>query len=177
MTITLEVREKDMGILDIFRSRNSTDAWQPDPRLGLTFDLDKYTLGSVALGEPVDRLCGLGPAEDKRDAKSGIYRYYSRGLSITTEHDCIHVFRLVWHDPDRPEYQPYVGICTLHTAPVPLNGDMSAASFVQLLGEPNDQTDDSLIYHKGESILDAQFSENDRLSYLIVGLKSGCKYI
>jgi hypothetical protein len=65
----------------LLRRKNRTARWQPEPSLPLVVDLDKHALCSVSIGENIDRLSGLGPAENVYNL-SGSYHYLKRGFYL-----------------------------------------------------------------------------------------------
>ncbi len=167
-----------MGLFKFLFGEDITQHWQPNSSLELEFDFDTNALSGVRLGERVHRLDGLGPAEDKSEARGGIYCYYSKGLSITTGDEySIDLVLLVWQFPERPDYQPYTGRCILGRKPLPLTRNTTSAEFREYFGEPEDrdQQEGAILYEKDDVVVDVDFGHDNRLQYIIIGRRDGRK--
>jgi hypothetical protein len=66
--------------------QNRTAAWQAVPALNetLTVDLTTHRFGAVAVGEPIDRLSFLGPADNCHE-QTEIYDYKKRGFYLVED--------------------------------------------------------------------------------------------
>src|SRR5436305_1611951 len=74
-----------MGLLDfIFGKSNPTSRWTADARLKLVVDLDRHSLCGVPIGQPINRLSRLGPA-DARRSNEFAFDYRDRGFYVTND--------------------------------------------------------------------------------------------
>jgi hypothetical protein len=66
--------------------QNRTAAWRSVPALNetLTVDLTTHRFGNVAVGEPIDRLSFLGPADNCHE-QSEIFDYSKRGFYLVED--------------------------------------------------------------------------------------------
>lgn len=115
------------------RRRDPTVAWTADPALAATLDLDRHRICGAGLGEPVERLAGLGPAEDGPAAARGELRYPSRGLSVSTVDGLVTAFFVAWREPG---YAPFAGRVTSDGREVGLAGGSTPEDLVAMLGTP-----------------------------------------
>ncbi len=103
-----------MGLLgSLFGKRDLTSAWKADAGLALVFDFRQNALCGIKIGDPVEGLSKLGPAEDARAARrEGRYCYYTKGLEIGVDGGGVTSYLLIWSSPVDPRYQPFAGTCT-----------------------------------------------------------------
>lgn len=66
--------------------KNRTFSWQAAPAQNemLVVDLTTHRFCEVAIGDPIDRLSFLGPADNSRD-QTEIYNYYRRGFYLVED--------------------------------------------------------------------------------------------
>lgn len=142
-----------MGLLDsLAGSRDPTGNWATEPGLLLEFEMEPPSLLGVKLGEPLEKLFRLGPAENKESAHQGELRYYSRGVAIEVDKGKCDAFFVVFS-------QGFEGFAAFHGT-VRFEGDpidLSAATDVQavteIFGEPlrrEDDADESVLYFSEE---------------------------
>jgi hypothetical protein len=132
----------------LFGPKNPTKDWQRIAGLRLDCDLMEGTLNGVRLGETFDRLCFLGPVEDRSGLRLGEYRYFSLGLSIGcyNAENLIDFYELVKKDAAFPQYREYAGRCQFGGRDVPLH-QMTEPLFVKAFGLPywRDEDDEEAI--------------------------------
>lgn len=119
-----------MGILDRLLGRNPTTDWRPQRGLQLLLDLDNETFCGVGLGERADRLEKLGPAEDARAARNGVYDYTSRGFCITTEAGRVVEFELTYAAGE----PTFAGTVRRHGQPLLLSPETAEQDVIAALG-------------------------------------------
>ncbi len=137
-----------MGFLDLFRRKpDPTATWRAEPGLRLEFDFSSQALCGVRIGESLERLARLGPAEDKRAGGRGRYCYYSKGLEIGAAAGLADSFLLVWDSPAEPRYRPFAGTCMYRGRDLGLSARTSEADIRQCFGEPywRDQDEDEIL--------------------------------
>src|SRR2546422_4959539 len=126
-----------MALLDsLFGKSDPPRDWTRDPALVLLLDLDSHALCGARLGEPLERLRGLGPAEDRRAARRESFRYLSRGLEVDSESGALHGFVLVFKDDLREGFQPFQGRLRFRGEPIQLSGSSTEKDLVERFGQP-----------------------------------------
>ncbi len=145
-----------MGLLDrLFARPDSTADWKPEPGLRLEVDLGRHALCGVRVGDPVEWLSRLGPAEDALAARrDGRYSYYTRGLEVGARGGRVTSYLLVWGGYADPKYQPFAGACTSRGKSLPLSADTREPEIARYFGEPywRDEDEDEILlfYEFGE---------------------------
>jgi hypothetical protein len=88
--------------------QNRTAAWQAVPALNetLTVDLTTHRFGAVAVGEPIDRLSFLGPADNCHE-QTEIHDYKKRGFYLVEDDGRLEAVVFVLHAG--PDVVPFVG--------------------------------------------------------------------
>ena len=123
----------------LFRPKSPTRDWVRSPGLRLTFDLDRTTLNGVSLGGDFQRLSFLGPDEDRKSSRAGVFCYYSLGLCVDAEIEsspsAVTCFQLVFHDPDEDRYETFAGSVLFRGRAARL-AETDVDGFVGHIGEP-----------------------------------------
>ena len=150
----------------LFGGGDPTQKWVANWGLGLDFDFETHALCGVRLGEPLERLSRLGPAEDSRAARDGSFLYYSKGLEVGVEGGRINRYALFWRDFHGEGYQPFAGTCRDKGRPLMLSPNTTEREIKALFGEPywrhtdepdeeepaeNDPSETSLFYEFGDT--------------------------
>lgn len=155
--------------------RDITSEWTRDVRLSLEYDLERNTLCGVALKEPIARLSGLGPSEDRQRAGKGDFCYYSMGLTVGTDKERITDFSFIWDGlPRGKTLAPFSGKFTYRGAPVTLGLGTTLDKFISTFGEPyfNDQDEgepeSTLFYEFGDVEWQVDFNEKKCLYWLLI---------
>jgi hypothetical protein len=142
-----------MGLLDsLAGSRDPTGNWATEPGLTLDFELEPPALLGVKLGEPLEKLFRLGPAENKETANLGEIRYYSRGVSIEVVKGKCDAFFLVFSQ-GLEGYAAFMGTARFEGTPVDLNSATDTQAVIELFGEPlrrEDDEDETILYFEEE---------------------------
>ena len=154
------------------RAPDPTKDWRRLPDLDLTFDLDRAELNGVRLGERLDRLSFLGPAEDRALAREGELCYHSLGLCVELEDDMITNYRIIWRDPYEEKYEPFPGSVEYHSNRIALE-DLTEATAIGEFGEPSSRDDEDeeevvLFYEFSELKWDIEFDTESRFNCLMV---------
>ena len=101
-----------LSFLNKLRGRtNRTFSWQVEPALSetLTVDLTTHRFCGVAIGDPIDKLSFLGPADDPYEQKA-TYNYYQRGFYLVDDGGKLEtVVFLLALDDSMPKVKPFVG--------------------------------------------------------------------
>jgi hypothetical protein len=145
-----------MGLLDfLFGRRDPAMDWIPNPALKLEVDLTDASLGGVKLGDPIERLSGLGPPENKKPSAQSAYTWYSRGLEISAFEDGrLDSLWMCWADPALPRFRSFPGTFLWKGKEVPIRGGMTRAEVEKRFGEPyhadEDEDEDILRYEVGD---------------------------
>ncbi|MBN1355087.1 hypothetical protein JXA40_02340 [bacterium] len=94
----------------IFKNRDFTRDWVPQPDQVIELDLSKNRLCGIGLNDPVHFLERLGPAEDKKRVAGGMLCYYSKGLQIDfNKNRLIESFVVYFNDETNPDYRCFQG--------------------------------------------------------------------
>jgi hypothetical protein len=126
-----------MGFLArLLGGTDPTRAWVADPSLVLYFDLDKHALCGVRLGDPIERLSPLGPAEHRGNAREGLFSYFSRGLEFEAENGIISLYALVWASMEARGFKPFGGACWFQGRKLDLSARTRETELVRVFGEP-----------------------------------------
>ena len=116
---------------------NPTAHWRAEPGLRPEFDFGRHALCGVKIGDPVEWLAKLGPAEDPRAARrEGRYCYYSKGLEIGANDGRVISYLLVWGGSADPRYRPFAGACTYRGRSLPLSAQTGEREIVGYFGDP-----------------------------------------
>jgi hypothetical protein len=159
-----------MGLLDNLLNRNPTRDWQPQRGLELVLDLDQETFCGIGFGDPVARLTKLGPAEDARAARVGVYRYPSRGFGIIAEQGRVVEFEVSFFAEER-----YGGAVRISGRAANFGETTTEADVVAALGgpterktygEPSEQTV-TLQYRRTRGIWEFELDEAGRLEAVL----------
>jgi hypothetical protein len=159
-------------MLDFFLGRRDpTRYWQRAADLELTFALDRAALNTARLGGPLEDALFLGPAEDRRTTRLGIYCYYSLGVCVGTEdRPAITWFEIVYHDEDG-RHQPFRGRIVFEGREVVLTG-ITIERFLERFGKcywrDNDKDETILFYELPEREWQVEFDAQGVLKRLIV---------
>jgi len=131
-------------------------AWKREPGLVLTFDFGRNALCGVRIGDPVDWLSKLGPAEDARAARrDGRYCYYSKGLEVGAREGRVTSYLLVWGGSEDPRYRPFAGACGYRGKSLPLSGDTREPEIVGYFGHPywrDEDEEEILLFYEFEDL-------------------------
>ena len=113
--------------------KNRTGRWPKEPALPLVVELDKHAFCNVSIGEPVDQLSGLGPAENMYD-DGGMYRYMKQGFYLLEDNDLLEtlVFILVTDQDTRP----FPGLWRYKGRDLAITGQTTPPDIRQACGDP-----------------------------------------
>lgn len=143
-----------MGLLDsLAGSRDPTGNWATEPGLSVDFDLEPPSLLGVKLGEPLEKLFRLGPAENKETAHQGELRYFSRGVAIEIVKGKCDAFFIVFSQ-GLEGYAAFHGTVRFNGSPISLNSATDTAAVIEMFGEPlrrEDDEDESVLYFSEEN--------------------------
>lgn len=123
-----------MSFFDKLLNKNPTADWQADKNLVLMLDVEQESLCGITIGDAVNRLTKLGPAEDAATARNGWYRYPSYGFSITCERE-----RVVEVELSFGEDSCFGGHVAIRGAELPLEGDITEEIIVAAAGAPDER--------------------------------------
>jgi len=159
-----------MGLFDrLFAKPDPSRKWAPDPNLRLEFDFDRYSLSAVRLGEPMERLTGLGPPEDRRAALQEDYCYFSKGLEVDAYFGVVVSYALIWNDE---RYKPFSGILRHQSAVIALGPRTREVDIVERFGKPywhhEDEDDIILFYERGLIEWQVEMSPELQLNAIVV---------
>lgn len=146
-----------------------TRHWVAQPHLPLQFDFDVFELCGVGLGDRVEALCFLGPAEDSRWARRGRLRYFSRGVEIDVADELICGYVLHWSWPNEygAAFDAFAGSCTHRGQPCRLHRETNFLDFIAEFDEPDDRlqagTGWLFLYEYAGARMQAEFDELDLL--------------
>lgn len=128
-----------MSFLDDLLDRNPTKDWRAQPNLALVLDLDEESFCGIRLGDKAARLQVFGPAEDAKNARVGIYRYWARGFALSKEQGRFVDVTCLYQLPDDRSF----------TGPVRRNGRSATfgnasaeADVIALVGAPDERASD-----------------------------------
>ena len=158
-----------MGLFDFWLGTDVSVDWVAEPDLPICFNFDDLMLNGVGLGESLDGLSGLGPADDRRAARRGILRYYALGLQVEAGGDLVRSLELIWSWPNEPGivFDSFAGDCVHEGMPWMLHRETNCMDIVTRLGKPDDEGRDELglsyAYHREPALLRVEFDELDLL--------------
>jgi len=132
-----------MGLLDFLFGHDLTRTWVREPERTIEFDFTERSLAGTRLGDRIEELSFLGPAEEPRSARRGLLSYFSLGLEIDIEDELLKTFRLIWEDPADQRFSSFTGVCRLRGKVVPLHRESTFVDVVRHLGQPDEQEEDS----------------------------------
>ena len=159
-----------MGLLSFIFGKDVTRDWMANRGMRLEIDLGRLTLCSVAIDAQIELLAGLGPAENRRAARSGKLHYYSKGLQIEVQDGLLNGFTVYW---DEPGYRPWSGMSIYEGSPIPLDAGTTPEKLIELAGEPGEREDDevgtSLEYFRDDDWCDIQFDIDGHLKAIFFG--------
>lgn len=164
-----------MGVFDFLFGRDVSRGWMADADLQLEFRFDDGSLCGARLGDRLDRLYSLGPADDAAAARKGLLRYYGLGLEIHSREEHITGFTLHWSWPterDTP-FDAFPGRCLLHNREVDLHREATFVEIADIFGEPDRRLDDAVgrvyFYELPPGKLTFEFDDLDLLTALHLG--------
>jgi len=102
----------------------------------LDFNFDQNALCGVPLGSPVADLSGLGPADDKRSARQGLFKYRALGLELGAEDGRLSKVTLIWVDTLKEGYQSFAGACRRRAHALGFSAASTEAAVTRALGQP-----------------------------------------
>jgi hypothetical protein len=118
------------------RRRNPTAGWVARPGGGIDLDLDAFTLGGAAVGDPAEFLSLLGPGEPGTLAKE--YHFPARGVTLDLAGDVLAAVHV--HPP------AFRGTVRFRGSPVPVESLTGPEACARLFGEPDVIEDGILTY-------------------------------
>ncbi|MCI0396477.1 MAG: hypothetical protein L0332_19200 [Chloroflexi bacterium] len=120
------------------RRKNRTFSWQAVLALSetLTVDLTTHRFCGVAIGDPIEKLSFLGPADNPYD-QFQIYNYNKRGFYLAEDDGKLEtvVFILVLDD-FMPEMRPFVGHWLCNGRTLTITAQTQPKDLQRDLGEP-----------------------------------------
>jgi hypothetical protein len=132
----------------LFPPEDKTAHWQRVAGLQLDFDLPRARLNGVGLGDRLEKLLFLGRREDREDAASREYCYFSLGLEVDClgDGETIDGFELVQKDLYSPKWQPFCGACHYCGREIVL-ARLNEQSLVEQFGPPywRDEDEDEIL--------------------------------
>ena len=150
--------------------RNITDRWIADPELTLSVNVGTYSLCGVKLGEPFEKLHGLGPSAqveyNQRTGGSG-YLYSQYGFSFA-ELNGLFCALFISVTKIRP-FKSYQGEWWFHDIPLHLSPKTTFDEIESILGKPSNSYDDA-----GEI---AYFYEHGAFEVEFLGGRRGLSYV
>lgn len=127
-----------MGIFDkVFRRGYPSAAWTRREPLSLEFDFDRTALNGVGIGDGLEGLSFLGPAEDAPAAQKELLRYFSLGLEIRCAEGRVAELTLVWADSMAEGYRPFAGLCRRRGHVLGFSPETSEGDVTLALGQPH----------------------------------------
>lgn len=128
-----------LSFLNKLRGRkNRTFSWQPQPALSetLTVDLTTHRFCDTAIGDPVEKLSFLGPADDPYDPLT-LYTYAKRGFYLGEDDGKLEsVVFILALDPSMPKMRPFVGRWLHNGRPLTITAQTQPKDLQGALGEP-----------------------------------------
>lgn len=121
----------------LFGPPNPTRDWTPQVPTPLVFDLQRYTLHGIGLGDPWARLSFLGPAA----YVPGMLVFPQLGLEVDIDPQVVEGFMFSFVR-DR-QGQPFVGTFQDKKGPVPLSASTSETELMKRWGVPYWREEDS----------------------------------
>ncbi|MGI5860665.1 MAG: hypothetical protein ACOX6T_01260 [Myxococcales bacterium] len=155
------------------RQRESlTASWEADPAVLLEFDAQRHTLNGVRLGDPVERLRGLGPVEDWRALRVGDLVYASRGLRLGVSEGLLDSFSLIWSSPYEPGFRSFPGHTLLNGREIGLSSSCTEPELRAWFGEPYwrdaDEDEVLLFYEWADCEWQVELAPDGKLRSLLV---------
>lgn len=131
-------------------TQDRTREWVAEPGLVPALDLDRHTLCGVALGEPFERLRGLGAAEGGTFGADGDYAYFSRGLRVELSKGRCETFQLYLVGEEG--FVPFIGRCVHQGRDVSLDGLVTESELTARFGPPywrdEDEDGERLLFYE-----------------------------
>lgn len=125
-----------MSLLSWLSGRKDVTArWTRAANLRLSLDFASGALCGVALGERLERLAFLGPADGGRGPDADLV-YRELGLAVGVQRGRIASYDLWWRDSLEQGFQPYAGTVLRDGRPLALGTATTEAGLVLALGEP-----------------------------------------
>jgi hypothetical protein len=155
----------------LFGGRDVSRNWSRSPNISLRFELNAAELNGLRLGGPLRDASFLGPAEDRRTARSGVFCYHSLGLCVASDDGSTTSWlELVFRD-EAGTFEPFRGKVTYRGAEIDLAG-MTVADFLARFGscywEDRDEDETILFYEFPQREWQVEFDEQGRLARLVV---------
>ncbi len=111
----------------------------------LEVDVVKGSLAGVALGEDVERLSFLGPADSAGEACAGVFGYDALGLALMSDGGRLGSITLLLTGSPGGKHAAFAGVFRVHGHRHVLPPETTEAEIVTLFGEPTaraEQKDD-----------------------------------
>jgi hypothetical protein len=124
-----------MGIQDhFFPPPDPAREWKALAGLRPECILDEPSFGGLRMGDPADSISRLGPPENPRPTRDGMYDYPSRGFEIDTTDGRIDCFLFRWDAQDPAKH--FKGDFLWKGAPLKLDGSTREVDLRSFFGEP-----------------------------------------
>ena len=164
-----------MGLRDLlFGTPDPTQSWIANPTVSLELDLDRHMLGGVRLGEPVERISGLGPPDNLKATRDGCCEYKALGLQVGFDGGRIDSFQLVFAEAEYLSgYTPFAGPIRHHGQALALDSNTTLDDFMARFGEPywrDDDDDETILFYEFAADFEWQVEvdEDSRLKALLL---------
>ena len=129
------------------RSRKKETKAVTHESVPLEFDFGKPSLCGIRLGDAAPLLWRLGPPEDSRKLKQGIYCFYTRGFEVRVKHGLVVSFGLFWNRKLRPPYKPFAGHSRLGEKALTIKSHLPEHQLLKCFGDPywRSQSDEQVL--------------------------------
>jgi hypothetical protein len=138
------------------RQPNRTASWQATANDPLAVDLTAYRFCGVAIGDPIDNLSFLGPAENPYE-QAHTYNYFQRGFYLVDDNGQLEtVVFLLALDPSMPRVRPFVGNWLHNGRSLHLTDQTQPQDLRRDLGEPfheySEETNDVIWFYESPGV-------------------------
>jgi len=141
-----------MGILDhFFPPADPAREWTALPGLRLECTLDDSSFCGLRLGEQIESLSRLGPPENPRPTREGMYDYPSRGFEVDATDGRIDCFLFRWDAMDPARH--FAGSFLWKGAALKLDASTGEREIRSAFGEPywmDDEMGERLFFYEFE---------------------------
>ena len=120
----------------LFRRPYPSSAWRRRQSLSIDADGDRGALCGVSLGQSIEDLSLLGPADDPGNARQGVLSYFSLGLEVRVSGATFKEVSLILADTLRDGYRPFRGSLTCGGRTHVLATEMREQAVPGLFGTP-----------------------------------------
>ncbi|MBK7367864.1 MAG: hypothetical protein IPJ04_08095 [Candidatus Eisenbacteria bacterium] len=123
-------------MIHAFRVPYPTSRWEKTPSPNLEVDVVKGSLSGVELGDDVERLSFLGPADSAGEACAGVFGYNALGLALMSDNGKLASITLLLTGSPGGKHDAFAGIFRVRGHRHVLPPETTEAEIVTLFGEP-----------------------------------------